>query len=905
MNSLKRAIFRTSVILFVSFLGSVFAFGQITSPVFLRCEHLVNPIGIDVENPRFTWNLKDQEPHIKQVAYEILVCEDTRSSWKNDRIVWQSGKIESENTLAVYTGKKLNPRTRYYWTVSVWDNQGNKTTAQDPVFFETGIMNLNSWQAKWINDGQDIMIQPAPYFRKEITLKKRVRFARIYITAAGLFELHINGEKVGDDFLNPMFTRFDKRNLYVTYDITKDILEGNNTIGVILGNGWYNHQSWSEWDFHKAIWRNRPSFCMEMHIVYTDGSTEAVYSDNTWKTTLGPIIFNSIYTGEHYDARKELTGWDTNKYEDKEWKYATITNAPSKRITAQALNPIRIVDELHHLQCTKINDSTYLYKLPENIAGISKFRVQGERGNTFRLKHGETIDKDNRVDQSTIDIYSDQKDGMDPFQTDIFILKGEGIEEFAPRFNYKGFQYIEVAADRPVKLNANNLVAYRINSDVRPIGKIESSNELINKIWAATNRSYLSNLQGYPTDCPQREKNGWTGDAHIALEAALFNYDAITIYEKWLADHRDAQLENGVLPAIIPTSTWGYTWGNGVDWTSSMIIVPWTLYLYYDDTRPLLQNYSCMKRYLDYITSISPDGLTDWGLGDWVPYKTIANKELLISLYYYQDALILSKTAQILGYDPDFVKYSKLAEKIKDAINNKFLDKEKGIYATGSQAELSNPLYWGIVPDELKQKVADNLAKRIIADNKHLDVGLLGSKTLLGALSDNGHADLAFEVATQITYPSWGWWIVNGATTLYETWKIETQTLSRNHVMFGAISAWFYKALGGINVDESNPGFHSIIFKPHFVKALDSFKAEYNSANGLIVSSWKREGNIIEYRITIPANSTARLFLKTGQNMESIQAGNQEREVTKKLMQGYDSNGLVLEAGSYFFKIKV
>ncbi len=862
---------------------------QILVPECLSCEHLTNPIGIDAENPRFTWKLNDQRRNIKQAAYEIRVSEDVHFPEKTDKIVWQSGKIESRTNLAVYTGKKLKSRTRYYWTVTIWDSEGNKNTAQESAFFETGKLN-EPWQAKWINDGQDTVVQPAPYFRKEVTLKKAVESARIYIAAAGLFELHINGKKIGDDLLNPMFTRFDKRNLYVTYDITANILKGNNTIGIILGNGWYNHQSWSEWDFHKAVWRNRPSFCMEVDIRYADGTSEAVHSDSSWKTAMGPIIFNSIYTGEQYDARKELSGWNTNKYNDKGWKYANITNAPSSIINAQTLNPIRITDEFYYLGCEKINDSTYLYTLPENIAGISRFRVQGERGTTFRLKHGETIDKNNRVDQSTIDIYSDQKNGIDPFQTDIFILKGEGIEEFTPRFNYKGFQYVEVTVDRPVRLNTNNLMAYRINSDVRPIGKIESSNELVNKIWAATNRSYLSNLHGYPTDCPQREKNGWTGDAHIALEAALFNYDAITVYEKWLADHRDAQLENGVLPAIIPTSTWGYTWGNGVDWTSSMIIIPWTLYLYYGDTRPLSENYSSMKRFLDYVTSISPDGLTDWGLGDWVPYKTIADKELLISIYYYQDALILSKAAKLLGHDQDVIKYNKLAEKIKNAINNKFLDKEKGIYATGSQAELSNPLYWGIVPDELTQKVADNLAKRVIADHKHLDVGLLGSKTLLGALSDNGYVDLAFEVATQTTYPSWGWWIANGATTLYETWKIETETLSRNHIMFGEISAWFYKTLGGINIDERNPGFHSTVIRPHFVKTLDCFKAEYDSANGLIVSFWKRINSLIEFNLTIPVNCNATLFL------DNIISGTED-------LQRNENGSFTLHSGHYHFVV--
>ncbi|GGC30153.1 alpha-rhamnosidase [Parapedobacter defluvii] len=837
------------------------AYGQSFFPTSLTCEHLTDPIGIDAEKPRLAWKIATDDAQFQQGAYEIIVSDDVSLLQKGVGNAWHSGKVSGARTLVAYNGKKLKPRTRYYWMVSTWDENGTKSAARTFAYFETGKLD-EPWRAQWITDVRDTAIQPAAYFRKVVSLGKKVVSARAYIAAAGLFELSVNGRKIGDGLLNPMFTRFDKRNLYLTLDVTGVIQKGENAIGMILGNGWYNHQSWSEWDFHKAVWRDRPAFCMEIHVDYADGSSEKIYSDATWKTALGPIIFNSIYTGEHYDARKEQRGWNLSSFDDAGWHPAIGREAPSPRIIAQALEPIRIVDKFGQLEITKISDSAYLYKLPENIAGITKLSVQGERGTTFRIKHGETIDHHNHVDQSTIDIYSDQKNGLDPFQTDIFILKGEGLEEFMPRFNYKGFQYVEVTADRPVDLRANNLTAYRINSDVRPVGKIESSNELVNKIWAATNRSYLSNLHGYPTDCPQREKNGWTGDAHIAIEAALFNYDAITVYEKWLADHRDAQLENGVLPAIIPTSTWGYDWGNGVDWTSSTVIIPWTLYRYYGDARALLQNYSSMKRFVDYVTSIAPEGLTDWGLGDWVPYKTIADKQLLISLYYYQDALILSKTAGLLGHRQDSVAYGQVAHKIKQAINDKFLDKEKAIYATGSQAELSGPLYWGVVPEAYRQQVADNLAKRVVADDKHLDVGLLGSKTLLGALSDNGYADLAFEVATQQTYPSWGWWIRNGATTLYETWKIETETLSRNHVMFGEISAWFYKALGGINADEQNPGFRTFVVRPHFVKGMDSFRAIYDSPGGEIVSSWNRINDRVAFDLTIPPNTQATVRLE-------------------------------------------
>lgn len=866
-------------------------------PDFLTCEHLINPIGVDADEPRFAWKISGNGASFKQTAYEITVGEDIGSLYQDRGHLWRSGKIMSDGMLASYGGKPLKARTRYYWMVSVWDAHGIKSTTHTIAYFETGKRD-ELWQAKWITDVRDTTVHPAAYFRKGINLTKTVASARAYVGAAGFFELMINGSKISDELINPMFTRYDKRNLYVVYDITSQLLNGDNMMGVVLGNGWYNHQSWSEWDFHKAMWRDRPTFCMEVHVQYTDGTSETVYSDNTWKTALGPIVFNSIYTGEHYDARKELPGWNRSSFDDTGWQKAIHREAPSPRLVAQVLNPIRVVDEFRNLEFTVINDSIYVYKLPENIAGLAKLSVQGVEGTTFRLKHGETVDSLYRVDQSTIDIYSDQKNGSDPFQTDVYVLKGEGIEEFMPRFNYKGFQYVEVIADRPVKLSASSLTAYRINSDVRTVGRIESSDELVNKIWAATNRSYLSNLHGYPTDCPQREKNGWTGDAHVALDAALLNYDGITVYEKWLADHRDAQLDNGVLPAIIPTATWGYTWGNGVDWTSSMVIIPWTLYQYYGDSRPLAENYASMKCFVDYVTSISPLGLTDWGLGDWVPYKTVADKELLISLYYYQDALILSKTAGVLGFREDSVAYGTLARTIKEAINTKFLDTSRGVYASGSQAELSAPLYWGIVPTACRQKVADNLAQRVIADGKHLDIGLLGSKTLLGALSDNGYADLAFEVATQKTYPSWGWWISNGATTLYETWKIETETLSRNHIMFGEISAWFYKALGGINIDERHPGFHTFTIKPRFVRAMDRFEADYDSPRGKIVSSWQRAGDLIAYSLVIPANSQATIELDGVVNAIDRRTG---QPIDMERYRAAD--GLTLGSGSYRFVI--
>jgi alpha-L-rhamnosidase len=693
-------------------------------------------------------------------------------------------------------------------------------------------------------------------------VKKKIVSARAYVAVGGLFELYVNGKMVGDHRLDPMYTRFDRRTLYVTHDITSYLTEGKNAIGIVLGNGWYNHQSTAVWYFDKAPWRARPKFCMDLRVTYQDGTVQTFSSFTNWKTSLGPVIFNSIYTGEHQDANLEMSGWNKTGFDDSKWAGAKLTAAPSQNIVSQQLRPIRATEEIPVKSFKKFNDTLYVFNLGRNIAGVSRITLKGLPGTKIFLKHGERLYSNGRVDQSNIAAHFRPTDDQDPFATDIYILRGVEEETFSPHFNYKGFQYVEVRSDKPIALNTHSLVGLFMHSDVPPAGKIESSNPILNKIWAAANNSYLSNLFGYPTDCPQREKNGWTGDGQIAVETGLYNFDGITIYEKWLADHRDEQQPNGVLPNIIPTSGWGYDWANGPDWTSSLAIIPWNVYQFYGDNRLLKQTYDNIRRYVDYIDRISPEHTTDWGLGDWIPVKSKANKELTSSCYYYMDAQILAKTAKMLQKNDDFERYSALAEKIKQAINLKFLDPLTGIYASGLQTELAAPLFWGVVPEEMKAKVAANLAKRVETDNFHLDVGLLGTKALLNALSENGYAETAYKVAAQESYPSWGWWMVNGATTLYENWPIDAKSdISLNHIMFGEISAWFYKALGGIRPDPEHPGFKNILLQPCFVKGLTHFEASYNGPFGLIVSKWVKNKEKIDYFVTVPANSSATLFL--------------------------------------------
>jgi alpha-L-rhamnosidase len=863
----------------------------VCNPTELRCEYLVCPLGIDGASPRLSWLMNDRRPGAKQTAFRLTVGTDSVNVKYGRGNAWESGRMPGSLQLARYAGVPLRPFTKYYWLVELWDKD-SLPSASALSSFETGLMDMKNWKGDWITDTRDIHLKPAPYFRKTFTANKKVHSARAYIAAAGLYELYINGNRIGDHRLDPMFTRFDRRTLYVTYDITNTLRDGRNAVGVLLGNGWYNLQSTAVWYFHEAPWRGRPSFCVDIRITYDDGSMETVSSDKTWKTALSPITFNSIYTGEHYDARLEIPHWNEAGYNDSAWKEVMIRSAPSANIVAQTMHPIRNVEEVHAAVMKKFSDTLYVFDLGRNIAGVSSITLTGERGTQVRLKHGERLFPSGRVDQSNIDAHYRPTDDSDPFQTDIYILNGNGAETFTPHFNYKGFQFIQVSSDRPVILNREDLTAYFMHTDVPVAGGLKSSEPLIDKIWTATNNSYLSNLFGYPTDCPQREKNGWTGDAQIAVETGLYNFDGITLYEKWLADHRDEQQPNGVLPSIIPTGGWGYEWGNGPDWTSTIAIIPWNVYLFYGDAGLLKDSYSSIKKYVDHINEKYPGGLTTWGLGDWIPVKSKSPVEFTSTAYYYTDVMILAKAAKLFGSDEDYRTYSTLAAVIKNAFNAKYFNESTGVYGTGLQTELSVALFWDLVPAGKKEMVAANLAKKVAADGNKLDVGLLGTKAILNALSENGYADAAYGLASSKTFPSWGWWIANGATTLYENWPIDAKSdLSMNHIMFGEIGAWLYKSLGGIKPDPAQPGFKNILLAPHFVKGLDSISITHDGPYGTIRSAWKRIGKRIIYSVVIPPNSTATVQLPVIKGLTIYENG---RKVA--------GEGRKLEAGEYGFE---
>lgn len=836
----------------------------------MYCEYSVNPICVDSPHPRFIWNYYS-EAGFDQEGYCLYISVDKQSLnglTKDDLFNWNSGLISTEESFGKYTGNdKLLSHTKYYWQIKAFDKNGN--TVISPVdSFETAKMNQKEWLGNWITDGHDKDFDPAPMLRKSFVVNnKEVIQARLFMSAAAYCKMEINGSPVSASLLNPGYTHYDKRNLYSVFDVTSLLGAGENVLSAVVGNGFYNEIApVATWDFEKARWRNRARMICELHIKYADGTSQIVNSDESWKTATGPYTQNNIYGGDIYDARLEINGWEKPGFDDSSWSNARHVTAPSSLLVAQTMPAIEVEREIDAVSMKNFGDSIYVYDFGINMTGFCRLSVNGEKGTKITLRHAEIQKADGHIETGNIDVYYKSQPDV-PFQTDIYILNG-GDEVLSPNFTYHGFQYVEVKADRPVKLTQGSLKALFFHTAVPPVGKFSCSNDLLNKIWQATNQSYLSNLMSIPTDCPQREKNGWTADAHICMDLGLLNFNGITFYEKWVDDIVDNQNEEGRISGIIPSSGWGYDDWIGPVWDAAMFIVPMAIYNYYGDTKSIETIWPVCEKYLAYLAAREDsDGTVTYGIGDWVFYDTQTPTDYTTTCYYYLDNLYMSRFARLIGKDGTV--YAQKADSLKAFINGRYLDKEKGLYANGSQAAQGVALFLEIVPAEYEQKVADNLSRIITNNHNHLDFGMLGSKTVLRMLAKYGYADQAYELAIQEDVPSWGNWIKRGLTTLPETWNLSPtfKDASLNHVFLGDISAWMYNVLAGINYDEKSPGFRHILFQPHFVKGLDWVKAEYHSIKGLICSEWERSGNEILLKVSVPANTTATVKAE-GQNVE-------------------------------------
>ena len=706
----------------------------------------------------------------------------------------------------------------------------------------------------------------AVLMRKEIRLDTRVTRATAFLCGLGYSELEINGRKIGDAVLDPGFTDFSRRVLYRTYDVTDAVRLGPNALGVILGGGWFNLATPDAFAFEHAPWSASPRMRCQLHLEFADGTTRTVTSDASWKWSVGAITFNCVRGGETIDAREDKPGWSLPGYDDSAWHAAMVVAPPAGKLVSQQHPAIRATTSIRPVKLTVPKPGVYVFDLGVNIAGWARLDTHGPRGTKVTLQSNELLNQDGTVNTGHNTSHTHGR-----FQTEEYILKGEGVETFEPRFTYHGFRYVQVSGltEEPT---VGSLTGRWVTTAPERVGHFTCSNERINKIQEVILRTLLNNMHGIPTDCPQREKMGWMDDGCVGMETAFYNLETPLFYRKWFHDMMDAQDPNGHVPDFVPTSGWGRSGPDGSPgamadpwWGGAIVMTPWKLYLHYGDTRVLEEGYPSMKAYVDYLGATAKDHLIHWGLGDWLVGSAKASappQTHLSTAAYAWQARIVSQTAALLGKNDDARRYATLADQIRDAFNKRNLNPETGWYVSNSQSGQAVPLALGLVPENLRPQVLGRLVESITARNGHVGAGIVGLLPLFQALMENGRDDLAYLMLTREDFPGWLHMVNSGATSIWEVWNGDG---SRNHPTLGCIGVWFYEGLGGIRLDPAAPAFKRLIIKPAVVGDLAWVKCSYSSVHGKIESHWRREGGKLRLEVTIPANTTATIYVPTAE----------------------------------------
>lgn len=870
----------------------------------LRCEHFISPLGIETPAPRLSWRIESDRRGVRQTAYRIMVAVAPDLLAEGTADLWDSWRVESDASVLVpYAGRKLRSRQQCWWRVHVWD-ETNCESISEPACWEMGLLRPDDWKAQWIatdTPKKYYDVPASPIFRKAFRLKKAVACARAYVSGLGFHEFHLNGRKVGDAVLHPAFTKYDARVLYTVYDITEYLVQGDNAAGIVVGTGWYNHHARDVWNLYAAPWRDECKALVQIEISFGNGSRTTVLSDASWLCSTGPIVFDGLRNGEVYDAREEKNGWNEADYESKDWHPVRIARQPGGVLRAQLMPPCRVKETIRPISLKEVRPGVWVYDMGRNIAGWARLTVSGPVGTPVVMRYAEKLGPDGDIDQSNICTLIK----TDVFQTDTYILKGTGVETYEARFTYHGFQYVQVTG-LPGGATRDMLEGRVVHTDLECVGSFECSNELLNRIQQAAIAATVGNYHGMPTDCPHREKNGWTGDAQLSAEQVLYNFDPAAAYTKWMDDFVDCQRPSGALPGIVPTGGWGYNWGAGPAWDSAYILIPWYLYIYRGDLVILRRHYDGMKKYLDFLGTLASGHIIHFGLGDWCPPSSGAEShkapaELTNTAYYYADTCIVARVASLLGRKSEAMRFEALAKKIKAAARKRYYDKKNGRLAGHSQTSIACFLYQGLVePDEM-ETFGLMLLDEVAACKDHVDCGILGTKYLLNVLTELGRADVAYRIVTQRSYPSWGFWLEQGATTLWETWDGKA---SRNHHMFSDISAWFYKTLAGILPDPKRPGFKHVIVKPWPVGNLTFVAGETRTPYGRLWSSWRKENGRFVLEVSIPPNSSATIHLPTTNASGVLEGGHPVQAAERVSFHGVEQGRAVyiIGAGLYRFE---
>lgn len=889
-----------------------------------RCEYRSTPLGIDSAQPRLGWQLTSDTRGEIQTACQVLAASTAEKLAHGDADLWDSGKVaSSESVQMVYAGKPLGSGQRVWWKVRVWGRDGRPSRYSKPTWIETGLLSPTDWQARWIQrqstgpltEAQMFADHPAPIFRKEFALDRKITRARAYASGLGYYELRLNGERVGDHVLDPGWTSYSKRVLYSTYDVTSQVKQGRNTLGLMLGNGWFNPlplRMWGHINPREALTIGEPRAIVQLVVEFSDGARETIVTDNSWRVSDGPILRNSVYLGEVYDARREQPGWDVAGFDDSKWEAAVIAGEPAVGpLRAQDAPPIRMTTTLKPVKLTEPKPGMYIFDLGQNFAGWARLKVSGPSGTRVRLRSGELIYPDGTLNGMTAVCGQIKGGGNDyryegegaprtAFQLDEYILKGQGMEVFTPRFTFHGFRYVEVTGF-PGKPGLDSLEGLRLNTDVAGAGDFECSNEMFNRIQGMVLWTELSNLFSVQSDCPHREKYGYGGDIVASSEMGMLNFDMARFYSKAAQDLMDAVRANGGFTETSPyvgISDEGLGDQSGpIGWGTAQPLLLAQLRQYYGEDRLLRDQYDATKRWVSLLRSLAKDGILDNGISD---HESLVPKPRALSgtAFYYFNVKLLAQLAAALGNDTDAREAASLAEQIKTAFNRKFLAKGTGRYDAATQACQAFALYLGLVPADEQARALDVLVADIAKNGDHLTTGIFGTKYMLAALTDAGRADVAYRLVNQRTFPGWGHMLEQGATTLWEHWEFSDNTFSHNHPMFGSVSEWFYKALAGIQPAPDAVGFDRILIKPQPVGDLQWARATHNTVRGRISSAWEKVNGKFKLTIGIPANARAEVHVPArdaGRVTEGGRAAARSRGVTFLRMEG---NAAVFAVGS-------
>lgn len=879
----------------------------------LRCEYLHDPLGIDTPNPRLQWQVRSDQRGQEQSAYQILVASDKAKLNEKDADLWNSGKaLSNQSTQIEYQGKSLASGQRCVWKVRAWDGQGRATAWSKPATWSMGLLNPGDWQAEWISfkdqtplkaSQKKMVLPPARYYRKSFSPARKLRRATVYATALGIYELHVNGQRVSEQMFTPGWSDYAKRVYYNTLDVTNLLDAGENTVGAIVADGWNSGYvgygllvGYGPNRCGRYIYGKTPALRIQLHLEYTDGSTETVITDPSWKVTTGPFLEADIIMGETYDARMEIPGWNTPSFDDGNWDQAILAKrnprvpatfydkAGEKNVDlgftappvlqAYCSVPILPTQTLKPIEVTEPEAGTYIFNLGQNFSGVVRLRTRGTRGQKIQLRYGEMLHPDGRLMTENL---------RKARATDTYILKGDAQgETYEPRFTYHGFQYVEVTGltETPTLDTITGIV---IHSDTPLVSSFECSDPMVNQLFANVTWTQRANFLELPTDCPQRdERLGWTGDAQIYCRTATYNADVSAFFTKWLDDLAEAQLPTGAFPdyAPYPMMHGKPKRGFATAWADAGIICPYTIYRVYGDKRVIERHYDAMQRFLAFRQQQSPDYLgvnTGNGWGDWLSLGAETPIEYIDTVYFAYSTQLMQEMAAAIGRDADARAYQDLLTKIKRAFVQKYIQ-PSGLLAVDNQTAYALALSVNLIPDDHLSQARARLVALLEQNQGRMSTGFLGTKPLLPVLSQSGHHDLAVRLLQSREFPSWGYEIENGATTIWERWNSYTKEdgfgnaamNSFSHYAFGAVCQWMFQTLAGI--DTLEPGYQNILIDPHVPRPgsnpehtpIHWVKASYDSIRGPIRLHWKRTKESFKLDLTIPANTQATVVLPTG-----------------------------------------